>query len=238
MKLVRENIEFKRGIEPAKAMNIGYGNKMKTKFWKALEFIRSKGEEGASTKEIQEYIYFEINKAPLGKDWFEEKDKGRWNYKTNEYDPNKIGSRRSRGYWNSTFYSYDDRRGGGRLKKKGLLDYYCHKNEKGKWVLDRMPKQGENIMYENIEFERGLEPSKAMNIGKDRKIKEGDKFYADYQFNDRSKAYHILKGMKEVIATENERVMVPEVRTLILRIKELPGHTWCAEFKEGKWVIE
>ena len=223
MKLVKEHIEFERGVEPRKAMRIGYGNKMKTKAWKILEFIRSKGEEGASTKEIQEYIYFDLNKANLGKDWFYKKD-------------SQYNQRVSRGYWNSAFYKYDDSMWGGKLKKRGLLSGYCHKNKKGKWVLDRMPEQGANIVHESIEFERGIEPSKAMNMGIHRKIRTGDKFLAVYQYDDHLRDYHLIKGIKEVVATENETEF-DEIRTVVVKIKELPGYTWFTEFREGKWVI-
>jgi len=128
--------EFKKpsSEEDFRKKLFGYGNKPNTKAWKLLKFIGSKGEEGAKLKEIQEYIYFEINKAPFGKDWFYEKDPT-WNFKDKE-----IFLRRSRGYWNSQLY--------GTYRQAGLLNKYCHKNKNRKWVLTRMPKPGENI-YED-----------------------------------------------------------------------------------------
>ena len=138
-KLVKESISFKRGQSSKDTLELGFGSKiMNTKAFKVLEFIADSGEEGRSFTEIQRYIYFDINKAPKGEDWFDKKTQGRWNDKKGHWDDHVKGSRVSRGYWNAQLGSFLDR--------KGLLDYYCEKNEKGKWVLKRWPKRGEAIM--------------------------------------------------------------------------------------------
>ena len=139
-KFVNENItHFKKPNSEEdfkKNLDIGYGNKPKFKAWKVLEFIRSKGEEGIGLQEIQEYIYFDLNKAPYGKDWFYEKDPIKY-YSGVKYG----GGRQSRGYWCTNLYGANSRWS----ESSGLLTKYCHKNKNGKWVLDRMPKPGENI---------------------------------------------------------------------------------------------
>ena len=145
-RLVEESLnEFQRGLDPAKALGIGYGNKPKTKAWKVLDFIGSKGESGASLTEIQHFIWTEINGNPEKEFW--EKSKV-WGYKKQE-NPNGIlpvdvwgqldqGTRKTRGYWATNLY-------GGSWYGPGLLRNYCTKNAEGRWVLDHMPKPGENI---------------------------------------------------------------------------------------------
>ena len=134
--------EFKRSQDSKEALKVGIGEKiLNTKAFKVLSFIADAGEEGRSTKEIQKYIYFDLNNAPHGEDWFEKKS-DLWGPDPQTGNWTKIsgggGSRASRGYWNTQLYSFLDR--------KGLLDYYCHKNDKGKWVLDRWPERGKPII--------------------------------------------------------------------------------------------
>ena len=121
----------RRGLN--KKIKVGYGKKPSTKSWAILKFIEDAGEEGRSLTEIQKFIYFVINGAPYGEDWFYE----------------KTPSRRSRGYWATALYGgakYDSEENK-MIYDKGLLGKYCRKNEKGKWVLDRYPKPGKNIYY-------------------------------------------------------------------------------------------
>jgi len=54
------NEKFTEDSDPIKDLNIGYGKKPLTKSWKILDFIKSKGEEGASLKEIQYFIWTEV----------------------------------------------------------------------------------------------------------------------------------------------------------------------------------
>jgi len=119
MKIVRESINFKRHLDPKDTMNIGLGPKfLHSKSYKILNFIREAGEEGRSYMDIIKFIYFEVNGAPYGLDYF------------------KNG--RGRGYWASGLYTRSD-------KKRGLLNEYCRKNDKGKWVFVRFPSRNENI---------------------------------------------------------------------------------------------
>jgi hypothetical protein len=53
-----------------------------------------------------------------------------------------------------------------------------NENSKGEWVLGRMPKSGENLIAEVMNFERGLDPKSAMDIG----IKTWDKIKPGYIF--------------------------------------------------------
>jgi hypothetical protein len=140
---------FKRGQDPKKSMGLGYGNKMNTKGWKVLKFIQSFGEEGASLTDIQKFIFVELNGRDEEDFW--KKSQGRWDHSQDKWDSKAIGPRASRGYWNT--YLYGNGMGAWGGHKEGLLNRYCHKNEKGRWVLDEMPAPGANI------FESKLVPS-------------------------------------------------------------------------------
>ncbi len=145
-------MNFERGKDPKKAMGIGFGKKAATKGWKILDFIGSKGEEGASYTEIQEFIFVELNGGTP--EDFQKKDRRRYVSKFDtlnqrwhgEYQ--EPGLRKSRGYY-STALSGTRGWAMGDKGNKGLLHAYCFKNEKGKWVLDRMPNPGENIYSKN-----------------------------------------------------------------------------------------
>ena len=91
----------------------------KYKGYKILDFIRSKGEKGASFTEIQHFIW-KLNGKPEEQFW----KKG-------------IGGRISRGYYASALY--------GTSSTASLLNKWCYKNDKGNWVLKRMPEPGERI---------------------------------------------------------------------------------------------
>jgi UDP-N-acetylmuramoylalanine--D-glutamate ligase len=83
--------EFKRGgIESAKkSIGIGYGNKMETKSWKILDFIKSFGEEGVRMTEIQKYIFVELNDN--SEEQFNRKDGlDRYDYKFENYVASKF----------------------------------------------------------------------------------------------------------------------------------------------------
>jgi hypothetical protein len=141
-------MDFKRGQDPIKSLGLGYGTKPLRKAWKILEFIRSKGEEGASLTEIQKFIWilngyseqdFEKTSLDRTKEYYKSIGK--------DYNPGfkfpHNDLRASRGYYSTGLY--------GARSNKGLLHKYCKKNEKGKWVLVRMPDPGENI-YEEQSF--------------------------------------------------------------------------------------
>ena len=133
-------MKFKRGTEPKTSMGLGYGKKQETKAWKVLEFIGSKGEEGAGLTEIQRFIWTELNKYPL--DNFEKTSGDKWGFAGDSYRNNSYNkTRASRGYWTTRLY--------GTHWEPGLLPKYCKKKPgTKKWVLDRMPAPGENIYEE------------------------------------------------------------------------------------------
>ncbi len=144
--------QFKRGQDPIKSLGLGYGNKQRTKAWRILEFIESKGEEGASYTEIQEFIWVEINGG--SKEDFWKKDRRRYVYRSGssrgEYK--EPGLRSTRGYYSTNL---SGTHGWNAIDKgnKGLLHTYCKKNpDTKKWVIDRMPNPGENIYSRNESF--------------------------------------------------------------------------------------
>ena len=104
---------FTRGLDPKKAMGIGLNPKSKTKSWKILDFIKNKGEEGASLKEIQYFIWTEINHKPEEEFW-EKSDDYSWTNRSGKRI-NVSGQRKSRGYWNTNLL----------FSGPGLLYKYC-----------------------------------------------------------------------------------------------------------------
>ena len=125
--------EFMRGGDPKRILGLGYGNKPNTTAWKILEFIGSKGEEGAGLKEIQRFIL--VNLKGWSEDEFERKE----TYK--DWDGNEKNLRSTRGYYATNLYGSNGMFGGG----PGLLAKYCHRNANRKWVLDRMPNPKEPL---------------------------------------------------------------------------------------------
>ena len=133
-------MDFKRGQDPIKSLGLGYGNKMNTSTWKVLEFIGSKGEEGASLTEIQKYIYVNLEGKTEEEFW----EPTIIRFKKYYGDVGKSArepyekTRASRGHWNTALY--------GSHKFPGILHKYCRKNPiTKKWVLERMPEPGENF---------------------------------------------------------------------------------------------
>lgn len=140
-------MDFKRGQEPLKALGLSYGEKMKTNSWKILEFIKDKGEEGASFTEIQRFIYVDLK--GYSEENFQKKDKNRWIRTKHGHGIVEPGLRSSRGYYTDllyggSFYSYS--------KNKGLLYKWCEKNDKGKWIIKKWPKPGENLLAESFKL--------------------------------------------------------------------------------------
>lgn len=116
-----------------------FGKKPDTKAWKVLEFIGSKGEEGASLTEIQHFIWTELQGKSEEDFWKKGQTWGAGN--DEQGNMKKVMLRQSRGHWNDALYNTES--------TKGLLNGYCHKNDKHKWVLDKMPKPGESIFKSN-----------------------------------------------------------------------------------------
>lgn len=139
---VSESLQFQRSSDPRKILNLGYGNKVNTKAWKILEFIGSKGEEGASLTEIQYFIAVTLG-GMSEEDFFR---KGPMSHYTGPglSDFSTGIGRQSRGNYCTNLYgsSYGKQPD----EQRGLLHKYCYKNPTTKkWVLKRMPEPGENI---------------------------------------------------------------------------------------------
>lgn len=135
---VYEAMNFTRGLDPKKAMDIGMHPRYKTKSWKILDFIGSFGKEGVRYSDIQKFIYFELNNAPFGPDYFSKEP-----LTTHHMKYRLPQQHRGRGYWGTNLYGTSGQFGSG--GKRGLLSHYCHKNKEGKWVLDHYPQRKENI---------------------------------------------------------------------------------------------
>ena len=131
------NEKFIADSDPIKDLHIGYPEyQIKTKSWQVLKFIENKGEEGASLKEIQHFIWI-LNGHNEESFWEKSRDyrRGWWN----EYP-----QRKTRGYWNTNLFgSGGSYFGGGH---QGLLHKYCSQNpETHKWILKQMPKPYERF---------------------------------------------------------------------------------------------
>lgn len=119
--------KFEEDSDPIRTMNIGYPQRtINSMSWKILEFIKSKGEEGASLKEIQYFIWVENGNDP--KKFFEK----------SYYDYRTPPQRKTRGYWNTSLL-------GSGYAHEGLLHKFCYKNENKRWIFKRFPKPGENF---------------------------------------------------------------------------------------------
>lgn len=105
-----------------------------TKAFKVLEFIAESGDEGVRFTDIQEFICCELN--DYTKEEFEEKTKCKWN--------NSTPARNTRGYWCDALYNCNGR--------KGILNEYCYKNDKGRWVLDYFPSSREPIFKQSFKW--------------------------------------------------------------------------------------
>ena len=87
-----------------------------------LEFIRSKGPDGARFTDIQRFIV-EMN----GMDFDEMREENVWNSRNDMIT--KVMVRRWRGYW-CTYLS------GSRCNRRpGILDAFCEKLPNGCWIL-------------------------------------------------------------------------------------------------------
>jgi hypothetical protein len=121
---------FKRDQDPLKSMGLGYGDKLNTKAWKVIMFIKNAGEEGVGLTDIQKFIWTEIQGLPEADFWKKDSIRGYGNKPL----------RQSRGWWIRPLY------GGGYSNTQGIFSKFCKKNDKGKWVLVRMPEPGENLV--------------------------------------------------------------------------------------------
>ena len=132
---VNEALGFHKTRDPKKALGMSYGNKPNTTAWKVIQFIKNKGKEGASLEEIQKFIYVDVNKHT------EEEF-----YKKTDTSYGAQGGRATRGYWNTNLLGG----GFGPNRMVGLLHKFCNREVKPdgkvKWVLNRMPEPGENLL--------------------------------------------------------------------------------------------
>ena len=155
---------FERGKNPMKSMGLGYGKKRESVSWKVLEFIGSKGEEGASLTEIQRFLW-DLKGHP--EEDFEVTSGDKWGFDGDSYRNNSYNkTRASRGYWTTQLY--------GTRRRPGLLPKYCKKSPATKkWVLVRMPNPGENI-YEGADHspkKKGFVPETLNEFLNNRYIK-------------------------------------------------------------------
>ncbi len=137
--------KFKEESDPIKDMNIGYKKKqLDSMSWKILEFIKSKGEEGAGLTEIQFYIWTELEGHDPIKFWEKIKEEVWDPIRSTKYGRNIYKTfymRKTRGHWTTNLFSGPHYRG-------GLLNKFCKKNpETKKWVFVRFPTPGE-IFYD------------------------------------------------------------------------------------------
>lgn len=147
-----EKQNFTRDENPLKSLGIGHGDKMKTNAWKILEFIRSKGKEGASFTEIQKFDWVLAGKPE--EDFYKKMSETPRYIEYYANSPFKYKDQRvSRGWGVGKLIGsgdYPTRGRSGRSRPRiGLLNRFCEKNEKGKWGLVRMPEVGEPLMEGN-----------------------------------------------------------------------------------------
>ncbi len=110
------------------------GNKENTKAWKILEFIGSKGREGAGLTEIQHYIWTVLDGYSEESFW---KKRKCWGWDEKNQTSRDIMLRGTRGHWCTALY-------GGPSYHTGLLHEYCVPSKR-KWILASMPKPDERI---------------------------------------------------------------------------------------------
>lgn len=121
------NEKFKQDSDPIKDLGIGYSKStLDSKSFKILQFIGSKGKEGASLTEIQHFIWTELDGYSEESFWITsaEKNTREWNTPAKQ--------RATRGHWNTQLF-------GGMHYHEGLLHKYCEKSPiTKKWVLKRL----------------------------------------------------------------------------------------------------
>jgi len=129
------NEKFKQDTDAVKDMGIGYTKRtVNSKSFKILQFIESKGEEGASLKEIQYFIWTELDGYTPESFYTKSRSYKEWG--TNKI---RLGQRKTRGHWNTQLL-------GGSHYHTGLLHKYCEQNPKThKWIIKKMPKPKENM---------------------------------------------------------------------------------------------
>jgi len=140
-KTVNEVVSFQRYRDPKTALGMNYGKKPLTNAWKILEFVGSKKEEGVTYTEIQHFIWTVLWEKSEESFW--KKENRYLENKKGEYKKSKSGIRSTRGIYSVGLIGHGSDWSGNEYK--GILDMWCHKNAKGKWVLDRMPEPGENV---------------------------------------------------------------------------------------------
>jgi len=102
------------------------------------------------------------------------------------------------------------------------------------------------FVSESIDFERGEDPIKALDVGKSRKVRRGDHINVDLQFESGGSPYNQFRDkIWPAIAEDDEKLdSMSGKRELTLRIISDEGYiasgTWIAYFDENKkqWVIE
>ena len=144
------NEKFKQESDPIEDIRIGYGKRqLNSKTWKVLEFIKSKREEGASFTEIQFFIWVLNGNDP--KEFWKKSEIERYSPSAQTWI--KTYTRKTRGYWNTQLYGAGGlpyyAGVGSHREHKGILNKYCKKNDKGKWVFVRYPLPKERFYKED-----------------------------------------------------------------------------------------
>lgn len=129
--------KFNDKTDPIKDMDIGYPERQtKTMSWQILKFIEEKGQDGASLKEIQFFIWTELE-GHDPKEFYEKRATSVYSKKYEKsYD---TSARKTRGHWNTQLL-------GGPNYHQGLLHKYCNQNPSTKrWILKHLPKPKERF---------------------------------------------------------------------------------------------
>ena len=155
MKIVKEHIEFERGLEPHEAMNIGIKG---ARFFQKLHSIAMDqvGEKFHTVSDID------------------------WNYYNNDESIFTIHSMKKIEHdYHDNSDDDDEEEYTIYLIDGDVIAYYDETGMDLQIEDEELFKKFVRIddtIDESIDFERGLEPHEAMNIGRSRKIKKGDEF--------------------------------------------------------------
>ena len=102
------------------------------------------------------------------------------------------------------------------------------------------------FVFENVNFEKGMDPVGAMNIGKNRKVRRGDILDVYFQFQSGDREYEPFRDkIFQATADDDEKYDdMAHMRELTIHIISDEGFlsvgTWIAYFNENTkmWVIE
>jgi len=96
------------------------------------------------------------------------------------------------------------------------------------------------LIYENIDFERGFSPKKALNIGKSRVVKKGDRIevmvFADLNTRGAPKDNEV--GIRKNVIAIIDEYVEDEYRSVDVKFNGVSG-IWVADFNDetNDWEI-